>query len=156
MNTLTWQVRSLAVASVAAAVVGAGSPAMATWYYASSSSPMRAMQDGASQAEGYGYGTKCCLDDIRNHKTFRDPRPGGDTAYHRSDWATYRGEWSGWYGEDRDGTTSGSWQIADDYFQYTQQPGPVDQVKLRTYVCEDQRPLNPDPCSDKPQHTWGV
>jgi hypothetical protein len=155
MTTHIWQARSLAVASIAAAVVGLGSPAMA-WPYGTVASPLRAMQGGESQAEGYGYAEKCCFDDVRNHKTFRDPRPGGDEAYHRSDWSTHRSEWSDWRASDRDGTTSSSWQVADDYFNYIDTPDPIDAVKMRTYVCEDQRPFNPDPCSDKPQKQFNV
>jgi hypothetical protein len=150
-----------ALCSVAAgiAAVAAAQPAFAAfadpYSYYSATNPLKAMQDGVSQAEMYGKFYVEQATYLRNNTTQRDPRPGGDAVFERTEYWFYLFDstsnttsWTHTATDQGPKTTSGSW-----YSQYDHnviRPG-ADKGRMRTQVCEDHGIL-PDPCSLWP--TW--
>lgn len=135
------------------------SPAHASSYY-SDDSPLKAWEDGKSQAEGYGYMSVKNSTYLRNSTHHRDPRPTGDPAFHVADYSveTYAaGEgwhWSFWFGQDQSKRTDDrEWYDQRDYNDYT--GSNANRGRIRAKVCEDQN-NSPDPCSRTPFQTFGL
>lgn len=140
------------VAGASAIVFAAAAPAMAGSYY-SSASPLKATQDGVSQAQMYG---KFSLENhayLRNDTVQRDPRPGGDAVFERTKYYYDYHDGQNWrYSSTDQGpkTTSGSW-----YRQYDHDSlgNGAYTGKVKTQVCEDHG-MMPDPCSTWPQASY--
>jgi len=142
----------LAAAAAAEPALGFSDP----YKYYSADSPLVAWDDGVAQAEMHG---KFFVEEatyLRNNTNQRDPRPGGDKVFERTQywfyvWDTYADKMK-WKNTDVDQgpkTDDGSW-----YFQYDHQEFKrgADKGRMRTQVCEDHG-LFPDPCSSWPQWT---
>lgn len=149
----------LAVSAIACGFVLWASPAHAASYY-SASNPLTAWEDGKAQALGYGYMSVHNSTYLRNHTYTKDPRAGGDSAFHASDYNVEHHNWdgtvawSGWYGEDQSPrTSSGSWIDDYDYQNYTDDDALTG--KIRAKVCEDQS-NSFDPCSTRPVQTFNL
>lgn len=157
--TLSGSTRHLLTSAVACGFVLWASPANAAAYY-SATSPLIAWEDGDRQAEGHGYMKVHDFTYLRNHTYTRDPRPGGDSAFHVTDYSIEKflvGEgtrWSTWGGEDESArTSSGSWADQYDYYRYTDEN--ADRGRIRAKVCEDQG-WSSDPCSARTYQTFNL
>ena len=132
----------------ALAVVGTAVPAFASAYY-SAASPLKAMQDGVSQAEMYGSFSIKNLSYAHNSYSYRDPRAGGDAVYVETFYKWYL---DGTFKSDVGTDTSpkyaqSAWTgSADQQVLYSGGNG----VRILTNVCEDHGALVKDPCSIKP------
>jgi hypothetical protein len=151
--------RHLLTSAVACGFVLWASPANAAAYY-SASDPLTAWEDGRAQAQGYGYMTVHEYTYLRNHTYTRDPRPGGDSAFHVTDYSleqyaqSYGWKWSSWRGEDQSSRTdSGYWEDQYDYYRYTDQE--ANRGRIRAKVCEDQG-WSSDPCSAHTYQTFNL
>jgi hypothetical protein len=135
------------------------SPAQAGAYY-SWSSPLTAWEDGDAQAQGYGYMSVKNSTWLHNSTHHRDPRPGGNGAFHVTDYnlevynSSEGWHWMNWFGEDESArTTDWRWYDQQDYRDYTMYD--ANRGRIRAKVCEDQ-PHSPDPCSTRPYQTFGL
>lgn len=156
---LSRSAKHLLISTVACGFVLWGAPAHAAAYY-SSSSPLTAWEDGAAQAQGYGWMNRKDHTWLYNDTRHRDPRPGGDAAFHVTDYdlevwnGQYGYQWKGfWYEDQSARTTSSSWYAQDDYYDYTSQA--PNRGRIRAKVCEDQN-NSPDPCSTRPFQTFDL
>ncbi len=148
----------------AAALTGglllAGSPAFAAAYY-SKSSPLTAWEGGVAQAQAYGYMSVKDSTFLHNSTNHRDPRPGGDAAFHVTDYRfevqTWEGKlvWHPYRGDDRSADTRlNEWFSQTDSYNYAQD-GEPNRGRIRAKVCEDQA-WSIDPCSDEPYQTFNL
>ncbi|WP_408896444.1 hypothetical protein ACJ5H2_16160 [Nocardioides sp. R1-1] len=134
--------------TAALVVLGTAGPALAGSYY-SASSPLKAYQDGVSQAESYGSFSIRNLSYARNDYHYRDARPGGDAAYVETFYDWYQGStFVSNVGTDTSPkVTSSYWTASADQHQLY---GGANGVRIRTNVCEDHGTWAKDPCSIKP------
>lgn len=149
----------VATSAIACGFVLWASPAQAAAYY-SSSNPLKAWEDGTAQALGHGYMSVYQSSHLRNHTYTKDPRPGGDPAFHTTEynievrnWDSTT-TWQGWKHEDQSvRTDSGRWRDEYDYQDYTIWDSVTGRIRAK--VCEDQA-NSPDPCSTRPVQTFGL
>lgn len=158
-RTLPRSTRHLLVSAVACGFLLWASPAQAGAYY-SAYDPLIAWEDGKAQAQGHGYMKVHEYTYLRNHTYTRDPRPGGDSAFHVTDYSleefvqNYGWKWSHWGDEDEsDRTKSGAWVDQYDYLRYTD--GNPNRGRIRAKVCEDQD-WSSDPCSVRTYQTFNL
>ncbi|GAA1531342.1 hypothetical protein [Nocardioides humi] len=136
------------VVTAALVIAGTAVPALASPYY-SAASPLKAIQNGKSQAESFGSFSIRNLSYARNDYSYRDPRPGGDKVYVETfyDWylgATLRSQ----IGTDTSPKyNKAAWTASADQHELR---GGGNGVRIRTNVCEDHGVLIKDPCSVKP------
>jgi len=135
------------VVTAALVIAGTAVPALASAYY-SAASPLKAMQDGKSQAESFGKFSIRNLSYARNDYSYRDPRPGGDAAYVETFYTWYLGATI----VSQIGTDTSAKYYRADWTGAADQQGlhsGANGVRLRTNVCEDHG-IFKDPCSIKP------
>ncbi|MCZ4498098.1 MAG: hypothetical protein JWQ74_651 [Marmoricola sp.] len=138
-----------AMTAVALAVAG---PAVASSYY-SASSPLNAYEDSHVQAQMFGSFSLENQAYLRNDTRHRDFKPGGDSAFERTE---YRYDFSDSQGfvynttDQSPKTTSSDW-----YYQYDHDgiPNDADAGRMLTQVCEDHG-IYKDPCSVWPRQTF--
>lgn len=147
----------IAVSAIACGFVLWASPAQAGAYY-SSSNPLTAWEDDKAQALGHGYMSVYESTHLRNHTYTKDPRPGGDAAFHSTEYQRETRHWDGstswsnWHGEDQSARTdSGLWRDEYDYYNYSLYNTVTGRIRAK--VCEDQA-NSPDPCSSRPTQTF--
>jgi hypothetical protein len=124
--------------------------------YYSAGSTLKAWQDGVVQAEMYGKFSVENASYLRNDTHVRDPRPGGDKVFERTQYYYWifsssagTKDWV-WTGTDQGPKTdSSTWQIQYDHDTFNPE---ADKGRMRTQVCEDHG-IAPDPCSGWPQFT---
>lgn len=158
-GTYEGDTRSVCALAAGSAIVLSAQPALGfadPYRYYSATNPLRAWDDDVVQAEMYG---KFLVEEatyLRNNTNQRDPRPGGDAVFERTEYWYYVYDeakqtmvWGRFAVDQGPKTTSGSW-----YSQYNHEPFHVagDKGRMRTQVCEDHGIL-PDPCSIWPQYT---
>lgn len=152
--------RPLLATALGSVFLVAGSPAFAASYY-SASSPLTAWDGGVAQAQGYGYMSVKNSTFLHNSTHHRDPRPGGDAAFHVTDYRFEVQTWDGklvWHpyrGADRSAeTTSSQWYDQADSYNYAEN-GEPNRGRMRAKVCENQS-MSWDPCSDQPYQTFNL
>ena len=147
-TTSARRILSAPVLAAALAVVGTAGPAFASAYY-SAASPLKAMQNGVSQAESFGNFSIKNLSYAHNGYSYRDPRAGGDAVYVETFYDWYQGSTlKSQVGTDTSPKYAQSaWTAsADQQVLYIGGNG----VRISTNVCEDHGALVKDPCSIKP------
>lgn len=145
--------RVLAAASMGLLAVGVAQPAFAftpTTSYFSASSPLNAYDDGVVQAQMYGTFLVQDATYLRNNTNQRDPRPGGDSVFERTQfYFQVDGNWSRVATQQSEKTSTSSWYSQYDRLAFV---GAADKGRMRTQVCEDHG-IWADPCSDWPMYT---
>jgi hypothetical protein len=137
-----------AIAGITAIAFACAAPAVASSYY-SASSPLIAYQDGVPQALMYGRFSLENLTYLRNRTNLRDPRPGGDAVFERTEYYYDYDDGDGFRPSGRDQspkTKKNAWSAQYDHDQI---PDEAERGKERTQVCEDHG-FWPDPCSPWP------
>ncbi len=127
--------------------------------YYNASNPLTAFDDGVAQAQMYGLFYVQDSTYLRNNTTQRDPRPGGDSVFERTEFWFYMphqttGEvsWQKVATQQGAKTDSSAWFSQYDRFAIVNR---ADKGRMRTQVCEDHGVWK-DPCSKWPQFTTGL
>lgn len=151
--------RVLGAATITTLSLLAAHPASATGFadpykYYSKADPLTAYDDGVAQAEMHGKFSVEEATYLRNDTHQRDPRPGGDAVFERTQylWYIHTTDGMAWVSNGQDQgpkTTSSTWY--DQYDHQVINPN-GDKGRMRTQVCEDHG-IWPDPCSVWPQFT---
>jgi hypothetical protein len=149
----------LCALAASSAIILAAEPALGfsdPYSYYDATSPLKAWDDNVVQAEMYG---KFFVEEatyLRNNTNQRDPRPGGDAVFERTQYWFYVWDaaketmvWTHFATDQGPKTTSGSWYSQYDHSGFN--PA-ADKGRMRTQVCEDHG-IFADPCSIWPQWT---
>ncbi len=142
----------LVVATAAGPALGFADP----YKYYSASNPLTAWDNGVAQAEMHGKFLVENATYLRNNTNQRDPRPGGDKVFERTQywfyvWDPYEKAmvWKLHATDQGPKTDDGSWYSQYDHSAFI---SGADKGRMRTQVCEDHG-VFPDPCSVWPQWT---
>ena len=151
--------RIVGAAALGIVTVGVAQPAFGfanPLAYYTPSAPLTAYDDGVAQAQMYGLFLVTNATYLHNDTYQRDPRPGGDRVFERTQFNYYMFSaahnakiWIEKSEQQSAKTDTSAW-----YWQYDRHafPGSAEKGQMETQVCEDHGWL-PDPCSPWPRWT---